>query len=78
MNAPRSATKDGKSVELLCGLDHDFEGWPQRLRVRDVNNGDEMIIATSDLRPLGGLQGSEFAAERERFRSLIYSLPDCD
>ena len=70
-------TKNGETVALLCGLDHDFEGWPQRIRVRDVNSGDETIIVTNDLRPLVGLQGSEFAAEREQFRALVCGLPDC-
>jgi hypothetical protein len=70
-------TKNGETVELLCRLDHDFEGWPQRIRVRDVNSGAETIIVTNDLRPLVGLQGSEFAAEREQFRALVYGLPDC-
>ena len=70
-------TKNGETVELLCALDHDFEGWPQRIRVRDVNSGAETIIATNDLRPLAGLQGSDFATEREKFRALVYALPDC-
>jgi hypothetical protein len=70
-------TQNGETVELLCGLDHDSEGWPQRIRVRDVNSGAETIIVTNDLRPLVGLQGSEFAAEREQFRALVHGLPDC-
>jgi hypothetical protein len=70
-------TKNGETVDLLCALDHDFEGWPQRIRVRDVNCGAETIILTNDLRPLVGLQGSEFASEREQFRALVYALPDC-
>jgi hypothetical protein len=28
-------TEKGETVELVCGLDHDFEGWPRRIRVRD-------------------------------------------
>ena len=69
-------TKNGETVELLSGLDHDFEGWPHRIRGRDVNSGAETIIVTNDLRPLAGLQGSEFATEREKFRALVYALPD--
>jgi hypothetical protein len=61
------ATNDGKTVELLCGLDHDFEGWPRRIRVRDVNSGAVTVIVTNDLRPL----------QREQFRALVYALPDC-
>jgi hypothetical protein len=70
-------TKNGETVELLCALDHDFEGWPQLIRVRDVNSGAETIIPTNDLRPLSGLQGGEFAAAREKFRALVYALPEC-
>ena len=76
-NPSRFVTKNGEIVELLCGLDRDFEGWPQRVRVRDVNNGSESVIVTNDLRPLVGLQGSEFAFQREQFRALVYALPDC-
>jgi hypothetical protein len=61
------ATKDGETVELLCGLDHDFEGWPQRIRVRDVNSGVVTVIVTNDLCPL----------KREQFNALVYALPDC-
>jgi hypothetical protein len=58
------ATKDGETVELLCGLDHDFEGWPQRIRVRDVNSGAVTVIVTNDLSPL----------KREQCKAL--ALPD--
>ena len=71
-------TKAGERVEILCGLEHDFEGWPQRLRVRDTFTGAESIVATIDLRPPGGILGSEFAAQLERFNHVVASLPDCD
>ena len=51
-------TKNGETVQLPCALDHDFEGWPQRVRVRDVNTGAETIVFTNDLRPLVALQGT--------------------
>jgi hypothetical protein len=60
-------TEKGETVELLCGLDHDFEGWPRRIRVRDVNSGAVTVILTSDLCPL----------KRAQFKALVYSLPAC-
>ncbi|MGA8036987.1 MAG: hypothetical protein WB985_13555 [Candidatus Acidiferrales bacterium] len=64
-------TQNGETVELLCAMDHDFEGWPQRIRVRDIKSRAEIIVATKDLRTLVGLQGSEHASERETFSALI-------
>jgi hypothetical protein len=59
-------TEKGETVELLCGLDHDFEGWPRRIRVRDVKSGAMTVILPSDLCPV----------KRDQFRSLVYALPD--
>lgn len=70
-------TGNGETVELLCGLDHDFEGWPQRIRVRDVHSGAEAIVATNNLRPIVALKESDFSSAREKFRALVYALPDC-
>jgi hypothetical protein len=71
-------TKDGDCVELVCGFDHSFEGWPEGVQVRNVQSGEQIRMPTNDLRPLDGLTDEEVAQARDKFRALLFALPECE